>query len=86
MEEGDVLENSKGPWLDIVQERRERNANKVYSLAMAEMKTLLRDVYSRYETEPDISMKIESMKMDDQLISSRPLGKQCILKFVPVKD
>ncbi|KAI6751203.1 hypothetical protein HG530_014117 [Fusarium avenaceum] len=55
-------------------------------LAMAEMKTLLRDVYSRYETEPDISMKIESMKMDDQLISSRPLGKQCILKFVPVKD
>ncbi|KAG5655006.1 hypothetical protein KAF25_002909 [Fusarium avenaceum] len=55
-------------------------------LAMAEMKTLLRDVYSRYETEPDISMKIESMKMDDQLISSRPLGKQCLLKFVPVKD
>lgn len=86
MEEGDVLENSKGPWLDIMQERRERNANKVYSLAMAEMKTLLRDVYSRYETEPDISMKIESMEMDDQLISSRPLGKQCLLKFVPVKD
>ncbi|SPJ73650.1 related to benzoate 4-monooxygenase cytochrome P450 [Fusarium torulosum] len=55
-------------------------------LAMAEMKTLLRDVYSRYETEPDISMKIESMRMDDQLISSRPLGKQCLLKFVPVKD
>ncbi|CAJ0542037.1 Ff.00g083500.m01.CDS01 [Fusarium sp. VM40] len=55
-------------------------------LAMAEMKTLLRDVYSRYETEPDISMKIESMEMDDQLISSRPLGKQCLLKFVPVKD
>lgn len=53
---------------------------------MAEMKTLLRDVYSQYETEPDISMKIESMKMDDQLISSRPLGKQCLLKFVPVKD
>ncbi|KAM0336213.1 hypothetical protein ACHAPQ_004376 [Fusarium lateritium] len=55
-------------------------------LAMAEMKTLLRDVYSRYETEPDVSMKIESMRMDDQLISSRPLGKQCLLKFVPMKD
>ncbi|KAF9777185.1 hypothetical protein IL306_004549 [Fusarium sp. DS 682] len=55
-------------------------------LAMAEMKTLLRDVYSRYETEPDISMKSESMVMDDQLISSRPLGKRCLLKFVPVKD
>ncbi|KAK2672098.1 Cytochrome P450 [Fusarium oxysporum f. sp. vasinfectum] len=54
-------------------------------LAMAEMKTLLRDVYSRYETEPDESMKSESMAMDDQLISSRPLGKRCLLKFVPVK-
>ncbi|KAF4441497.1 putative benzoate 4-monooxygenase cytochrome P450 [Fusarium austroafricanum] len=54
-------------------------------LAMAEMKTLLRDVYSRYETEPDVSMKSESMAMDDQLISSRPLGKRCLLKFVPVK-
>jgi hypothetical protein len=52
---------------------------------MAEMKTLLRDVYSRYETEPDESMKSESMAMDDQLISSRPLGKRCLLKFVPVK-
>ncbi|KAM0501463.1 hypothetical protein ACHAP8_004451 [Fusarium lateritium] len=55
-------------------------------LAMVEMKTLLRDVYSRYETEPDESMKSESMVMDDQLISSRPLGKRCLLKFVPVKD
>ncbi|KAF5669128.1 benzoate 4-monooxygenase cytochrome P450 [Fusarium circinatum] len=54
-------------------------------LAMAEMKTLLRDVYSRYETEPDDSMKSESMAMDDQLISSRPLGKRCLLKFVPAK-
>lgn len=53
---------------------------------MAEMKTLLRDVYSQYETEPDASMKSESMAMDDQLISSRPLGKKCLLKFVPIKD
>ncbi|KAH7243284.1 cytochrome P450 [Fusarium redolens] len=54
-------------------------------LAMAEMKTLLRDVYSRYETGPDESMKSESMVMDDQLISSRPLGKRCLLRFVPLK-
>ncbi|KAJ3522695.1 hypothetical protein NM208_g12750 [Fusarium decemcellulare] len=54
-------------------------------LAMAEMKTLLRDVYSEYETEPDASMKSEAMAMDDQLISSRPLGKRCLLKFSPLK-
>ena len=58
--------------------------SKPNSLAMAEMKTLLRDVYSQYETEPDESMSSESMAMDDQLISSRPLGKRCLLKFVPV--
>lgn len=50
------------------------------------MKTLLRDVYSQYETEPDESMSSESMAMDDQLISSRPLGKRCLLKFVPVTE
>ncbi|KAI1063088.1 hypothetical protein LB507_005991 [Fusarium sp. FIESC RH6] len=55
-------------------------------LAMAEMKTLLRDVYSRYETKPHESMKSELMVMDDQLISSRPLGKRCLLRFVPTKD
>ncbi|KAM5382641.1 hypothetical protein ACJZ2D_002431 [Fusarium nematophilum] len=55
-------------------------------LAMAEMKTLLRDVYSKYETEPEASMKSESMAMDDQLISSRPVGKRCLLKFIPVRD
>ncbi|KAF4979394.1 hypothetical protein FZEAL_4397 [Fusarium zealandicum] len=55
-------------------------------LAMVEMKTLLRDVYSQYETEPEASMEVESMIMDDQLISSRPLGKRCLLKFVPIKD
>ena len=53
---------------------------------MAEMKTLLRDVYSQYETEPDESMSTESMAMDDQLISSRPLGKRCLLKFIPVTE
>ncbi|CAM1502849.1 Fc.00g076250.m01.CDS01 [Cosmosporella sp. VM-42] len=52
-------------------------------LALAEMKTLLRDVYSQYRTEPEASMKTESMAMSDQLISSRPLGQRCLLKFVP---
>ncbi|KAH6890356.1 cytochrome P450 [Thelonectria olida] len=55
-------------------------------LALAEMKTLLRDVYSQYRTEPDDSMKSEAMAMSDQLISSRPLGKRCLLKFVPLGD
>ena len=50
------------------------------------MKTLLRDVYSQYRTEPDDSMKSEAMAMSDQLISSRPLGKRCLLKFVPLGD
>ncbi|KAK7433080.1 hypothetical protein QQZ08_000009 [Neonectria magnoliae] len=55
-------------------------------LALAEMKTLLRDIYSQYRTEPDASMQTESMAMSDQLISSRPLGKRCLLKFVPLAD
>lgn len=50
------------------------------------MKTLLRDVYSQYNTEPDASMKTEAMAMSDQLISSRPLGKRCLLKFVALED
>ncbi|OAQ68193.2 cytochrome P450 4A21 [Pochonia chlamydosporia 170] len=50
-------------------------------LAIAEMKILLRDVYSRYSTTPDASMTAESMVTSDQLISTRPLGKKCLLKF-----
>ncbi|KAF7559346.1 hypothetical protein G7046_g4830 [Stylonectria norvegica] len=53
-------------------------------LALVEMKTLLHDVYSKYSTEPDASMKTESMVMSDQIISSRPLGQKCLLKFVPL--
>ncbi|KIE00352.1 Cytochrome P450, partial [Metarhizium majus ARSEF 297] len=55
-------------------------------LAIAEMKTLLRDVYSRYSTTPDASMTAESMAMSDQLISTRPLGKRCLLKFHRLPD
>ncbi|OLN81689.1 putative sterigmatocystin biosynthesis P450 monooxygenase STCB-like protein 5 [Colletotrichum chlorophyti] len=55
-------------------------------LALAEMKTLLRDIYSRYTTVPEASMTDESMTMSDQLISSRPLGQRCLLQFIPVGD
>ena len=48
------------------------------------MKTLLRDVYSRFSTTPDPSMTEKSMTMSDQLISTRPLGKRCLLQFHPL--
>ncbi|KAI1823047.1 cytochrome P450 3A13 [Xylaria intraflava] len=50
-------------------------------LALAEMKFLLRDVYSRFTTLPDGSMTDEDMEMADQLISSQPRGKKCLLRF-----
>ncbi|TKW49746.1 putative sterigmatocystin biosynthesismonooxygenase, partial [Colletotrichum tanaceti] len=55
-------------------------------LALAEMKTLLADIYSRYTTLPETSMTAESMVMSDQLISSRPLGQRCLLQFIPVDE
>ncbi|KAK1525137.1 cytochrome P450 [Colletotrichum abscissum] len=55
-------------------------------LALAEMKTLLTDIYTRYTTLPETSMAEESMAMSDQLISSRPLGQKCLLQFVPVGE
>lgn len=54
------------------------------SLALAEMKMLLRAVYSRFLTVPDPRMTQRDMGMDDQLISSRPLGQRCLLQFIPV--
>jgi hypothetical protein len=56
------------------------------SLALAEMKILLRDIYSRYTTVPHESMTEEQMAMSDQLISSRPLGQKCLLHFVPLDE
>lgn len=50
------------------------------------MKTLLRDVYSRYTTLPDSSMTPEMMAMADQAISSRPVGQKCLLHFVPLEE
>ncbi|ROW13084.1 hypothetical protein VPNG_05916 [Cytospora leucostoma] len=52
-------------------------------LALAEMKILLRDVYSRFRSVPDESMTAEEMEMDDQLVSSRPAGQRCLLRFLP---
>ncbi len=59
-------------------------ANGVVSLALAEMKLLLREVYSRFITLPDPSMTEKMMEMSDQLISSRPLGARCLLRFSPI--
>ncbi|KAF7543396.1 hypothetical protein G7Z17_g10772 [Cylindrodendrum hubeiense] len=83
-------------WLEVEGDAERRRLQFAFSsggrgcvgkhLALIEMKTLLRDVYSQYNTEPDASMKTESMAMSDQLISSRPLGKRCLLKFVALED
>ena len=50
------------------------------------MKTLLRDVYSRYSTTPHESMREEAMAMSDQLISARPLGQTCLLRFHALEE
>ncbi|KAI1777520.1 cytochrome P450 3A13 [Hypoxylon cercidicola] len=55
-------------------------------LAIAEMKILLRDVYSRFVTVPDKSMRLEDMEMSDQLISSQPRGKKCLLRLKPRQE
>ena len=56
------------------------------SLALAEMKLLLRDIYSRFSTVPDPAMNEGDMMMSDQLISSRPLGKRCLVRFEPIVE
>lgn len=54
-------------------------------LALAEMKILLRDVYSRYGTLPGEGMSQDMMDMQDQLISARPRAQRCLLRFIPDK-
>lgn len=51
-------------------------------LALAEMKILLRDVYGSYRTVPGGGMREEEMGMEDQLISSRPRGQRCLMRFL----
>lgn len=58
----------------------------VYSLALAEMKLLLRNVYSRFTTLPDPETTPESMRAHDQIISARPYGQRCLLRFVPISE
>ncbi|CAG7925033.1 unnamed protein product [Penicillium olsonii] len=50
------------------------------NLALVEMKILLREVYARYWTTVASDMTA-SMKLDDQIISSRPEGQSCRLVF-----
>jgi hypothetical protein len=54
-----------------------------HSLALVEMKMLLREVYSRFATTvaPDMH---GSMKLDDQIISARPKGQTCMLIFTEI--
>ncbi|OAP60359.1 hypothetical protein AYL99_05361 [Fonsecaea erecta] len=52
-------------------------------LAIAEMKLLLREVYSQYRTT--LSSQMDSdMEMEDQIIASRPKGQSCKLVFEKV--
>ncbi|KAI1335136.1 cytochrome P450 3A13 [Xylariaceae sp. FL0016] len=53
-------------------------------LALAEMKILLKDLYSCYTTLPDASMSADDMEMSDQVISSQPRGRKCCLKLIPL--
>ncbi|OLN93231.1 putative sterigmatocystin biosynthesis P450 monooxygenase STCB-like protein 8 [Colletotrichum chlorophyti] len=55
-------------------------------LAVAEMKILLRAIYSRYTTVPDPSITADSMRSHDQIISARPYGQRCLLRFVPLEN
>lgn len=50
------------------------------NLAMAEMKILLREVYSKCRTCVSGDMKGD-MTLSDQIISSRPAGQTCLLAF-----
>ncbi|KIV90665.1 hypothetical protein PV10_05297 [Exophiala mesophila] len=50
------------------------------SLALMEMKTLLREVYGRFITKVSPQMKGD-MSIDDQIIASRPKDQTCLLEF-----
>ncbi|TVY44849.1 putative sterigmatocystin biosynthesis P450 monooxygenase [Lachnellula subtilissima] len=49
-------------------------------LAMIEMKTLLKEIYSKFTTTVALEMKGD-MSIDDQIIASRPKDQTCLLKF-----
>ena len=54
------------------------------SLALAEMKLLLREVYSQCSTSVSDVMEDGDMEMEDQIISSRPRAHICKLVFKPL--
>lgn len=56
----------------------------LFSLALVEMKVLLREVYTRFWTTVASDMTA-SMKLDDQIISSRPKGQSCKLDFTTIE-
>lgn len=53
------------------------------SLALVEMKMLLREIYTRFTTKVAAEMKGD-MSIDDQIIASRPKDQTCPLVFEPV--
>lgn len=53
------------------------------SLALVEMKTLLREIYGRFETKIAPQMSSD-MSIDDQIIASRPKDQKCLLTFQQV--
>ncbi|PSK34958.1 hypothetical protein B9Z65_1541 [Elsinoe australis] len=53
------------------------------NLALLEMKTLLREVYSRFKTTLPLDME-EEMEIDDQVIASRPKNFKALLCFEEV--
>ncbi|KAI1393761.1 cytochrome P450 3A13 [Hypoxylon trugodes] len=55
-------------------------------LALAEMKVLLRDMYSRFTSAPDPSMTARDMEMSDQIISSQPKARRCLLRLIPLES
>ncbi|CAL5869093.1 uncharacterized protein PFLUO_LOCUS3321 [Penicillium psychrofluorescens] len=50
------------------------------NLALVEMKTLLREIYSRFTTKVSVDMTGD-MAIDDQIIASRPKDQTCLLSF-----
>jgi hypothetical protein len=60
--------------------RKQELIQLISSLAMAEMKILLRTVYTQCSTRISYEMDGD-MEMSDQIISSRPKGQTCKLMF-----
>lgn len=79
MSAGEVAwEDSK--FFSLVVKNHEADSRGFYSLAIAEMKILLREVYSKYRTT--VSSRMDSdMEMEDQIIASRPKGQCCKIVF-----